>query len=367
MAFQSLRAVANTDTDVGVAMRSVGELGHLRMGELVTASNGKLRPTVTDGWIITCRDREIADVVAAHFNAQVTEFGGQGKSSDKWAVHTHSLTVPVRMGPTTNPDMMAGHECFGGRGMLRRCSAGTDGVRTCWTPVDGPAGRTEIAGDCVCERSLQSGGKPPEGGLCKPALRLSVFLDVPAIPVLGTFSFKSGSEQACMEMPAIVQMLVEAEVQQLMLPAQLRIDHRQSQGGSKKFAVPVLEVRLPQSTLLEIIERGRNELAAAPHAAAGELGMGDIQPAPEVDAATVAEWRATLGALTGADRDAAVDALRAIHVDLRHGVRERDRADVQAIVDTYTSHDEDDEIVDAELVYPPGEEPFEPMYGDTDE
>lgn len=44
-----------------------------------------------------------------------------------------------------------------------------------------------------------------------------------------------------MEMPAIVSMLVEAEVQQLMLPAQLWIDHRQSQGGTKKFVVPVLE------------------------------------------------------------------------------------------------------------------------------
>lgn len=367
MAFQSLRAVANTDTDTGVAMRSVGELGHLRMGELIATKNGKTRPTVTDGWIVTCRDREIADVVAAHFDAQVAEFGGQGKSSDKWAVHTHSLTVPVRMGPTTNPDMMAGHECFGGKGMLRRCTAGADGTRTCWTPVEGPAGRTEIAGDCVCERSLQSGGRPPEGGLCKPALRLSVFLDVPAIPVLGTFSFKSGSEQACMEMPAIVSMLVEAEVQQLMLPAQLRIDHRQSQGGTKKFAVPVLDVRLPQSTLMEIVTRGRTELAAS-QPAAGELGMGDIQPRPEVDAATVAEWRAALGSLSGANRDAAVDALRAIDVDLRNGVAEADRADVQVIVDTYTGHDiEDGEIVDAEIVYEPGEEPFEPMSGDGDE
>lgn len=45
-----------------------------------------------------------------------------------------------------------------------------------------------------------------------------------------------------------------------------------------------------------------------------------------------------------------------------------DRADVQVIVDTYTGHDiEDGETVDAEIVYEPGEEPFEPMSGDGDE
>lgn len=186
MAFQSLRAVANTDTDTGVAMRSVGELGHLRMGELIATKNGKTRPTVTDGWIVTCRDREIADVVAADFDAQVTEFGGQGKSSDKWVVHTHSRHGAVcGTGPTTNPDMMAGHECFGGKGMLRRCTAGADGTRTCWTPVERPWGAPRSPVICVRERSLQSAATRPEWGCVSLRRGCLCFLMCPRSPCWG--------------------------------------------------------------------------------------------------------------------------------------------------------------------------------------
>lgn len=342
MAFRSLRATMNDDTDAGVASRSVGVIGHLRMGEMTQTGNGKKRPSVADNWIVTCKDRQIADTIADHFGVAVTRFDGNGKSMDEWEVRTGTPVLAVRMGPSTDPSRMAGHECFGGRGMIRRCSVMDDGQRQCWTPVDGIGGRTEIAGACVCEAALNSGGPAPEGGICKPALRLEVFLDVPTIPVVGTFAFKSGSEMACEEMPSVVRMLVEADIRQLMLPADLVIDRRSSRGGTQKFAVPVLRVRLPLETLVSITS-GKQEQAAIDAPTVAAIEAAPAVDVPMVDAATVDSWRQTLQGLVGDERATAIALLNAIGADLKLPVPESMRDEIAQIID-YAS------VAEAEVV-----------------
>lgn len=339
MGFQSLRTWQNADTEQGVQARTAGEIGRIRMGQR-TGDRG--RPTVAESWIVTCRTEEIGRVVADHFGAPLEPWDGQGRSADRWKILTGTRELPVRMAPGVNPDLMAEHELFGGQGMIRRCST-VDGRPVCWTPVDGPAGRTEIAGECVCRAALAAGTQPANG-LCRPTLRLNVFLDVPAIPVIGVFSFVSHSEQACEEMPGMVRMLAQAEMRELFLPATLRMDDRQSQGGKNRFTVPVLDVRVSQSALMA---PAQIESGAVPVA----IGTGDTGPEPMVDEPVREGWLAELRALPGQARDHARVLLSVEGLVLTRPVPAARREDVERVMAEVRSFDgiEDAEVVEDDV------------------
>ncbi len=351
MAYKSLRSVASGDDEAGYQARSVGKLGHLRMGEMVPVGGGKSRPTVADAWIVTTQDREIANVVAEHFGATVATFSGNGKSADKWEVRTAVTSLPVRLGPDLNPDRMAGHELFGGKGLVRRCSWDrTSNKRVCGTSVESPAGLIEVLGECVCAASIAATGRAPSDGMCKPTLRLDVFLDVPTIPVVGTFGFVSHSEMACDEMPTVAGLLHAMAVRSLMVPAHLVIDRRSSRGGTKQFAVPVLRIVMPQSELLALSSVHTPVALDLPDSA-GELPASTVETVPPD---VVAAWRETFAGLIGPQRERAMDGLRELGVSLKHDVPADARPAIETLVAAVTA----DDIDDAEIVYEDGEEPF---------
>ena len=347
MTFVSLRSSRN---DPMVAASGAPIVGHIRMGETVPTAGGKTKPAVADGWIITTPDRAIADAVAAFYHTDVAPFTAQ-KSSDQWAIRTGTTGLNVRLAPT-DPDRVARHELFGGKGLVRRCSMTDSGTRVCWTSHDHPQlGRVEHKSPCVCEADIAANPDRPSIDLCKPALRLNFFLDGPDIGVLGAFAFKSGSEQACQEMPAVYAVLNAAGAQQLFAGAVLVMDHRSSQGGTKRFTVPVLRLRFTADQV--------NALAASAVHASAALTAGTPAPStPELPAGeehvpdhVVRGWRTHLQALPDHARRAASAELHEAGINLRRLVPASQRPAIEAIIAAHPIQPVDhDDVVDAEIV-----------------
>ena len=72
---------------------------------------------------------------------------------------------------------------------------------------------------------------------CKPKLRLSVIL--PQLPLRGIWRFDTDSDLAADELPGMVDLILSLQARGLP-SAELRLERRQSMGGSHQFVVAAL-------------------------------------------------------------------------------------------------------------------------------
>ena len=145
-------------------------------------------------------------------------------------------------------------ELWSGGGCVRRC----DGE--CQAPSEEP---------CVCD---------PEARECKPTTRLSVLLD--DVPGTGQFRLESHGFYAASELSGSFELMgrIAEATGQAILPATLRIDHREVKRpgeATRNFTVPVLDFKIN----LQALGRGAATVALPPAPAAYVTPVAALPPA----------------------------------------------------------------------------------------
>lgn len=334
MGFVPLRGSARRQ--VPVAPR----IGRIRMGERVPAGSGdRMKPVVSDGWSVTTSDARVADAVAAHFGSVVEGWSGEGRATDTLKVRTGTKVLPVFVPPHVDPDRIAHYERYtNAHGQERVCTVNTEGTRVCFVATSGVDGRVQVESACACEQIVAAGGEM----LCTAKLRLDLFLNIPGVPVVGTFGFESGSVEACETIPGIVATLGEQSRAARFIPAELVMEERR--GPQKRYTVPVLRAVMD----LQALVTGRRD--ALPEAVE-ELMPVRGGPPIDVDALLV---RAK--ALPPEEQDRLRAWMRERGFVLRPGrITEGDAAMVSECLNEAESKSdnssaEPDDVVDAEIV-----------------
>src|SRR5664279_3397904 len=120
-----------------------------------------------------------------------------------------------------------------------------------------------------------------KGSACKPTTRLNVML--PDLPDLGVWLLSSHGFNAANELGGAAEVLAHARNSGVIIPAKLRLEHREVRVPDEKpkqFVVPVLEL-IP--TLRELASLQSGDISASLPAAPPQMaaiGSGSPKPAP---------------------------------------------------------------------------------------
>ena len=211
------------------------QIGRLRIGQQVQASNGNMRPARLDTFRFTTASRTTADAIAALYGGEVREWHGEfevitGKSEI-------GVTVPPR-----DEVVSQWYEMWTAGGCQRRCDSQHDQISNgpCQCPHAADPSDPEEVAAAALERARLAKMNPPRA--CGLVTRISVM--IPDLPGLGVFRLDTGSYYAATEIGDSAALMQVARDKGVFLPAILRIEHRQRVAGgqTKKFPVPVLEV-----------------------------------------------------------------------------------------------------------------------------
>lgn len=232
--------------------RRLPTIGRIRMGE----KSGKAMKALSC-FRFTSQDREAIDQIAQLYGGMVRPWSDPKAAPNQFEVYTDASEIEVILPPGCLGDTPI-YEKFGGRGLERRC----DGVQ-CEKTVDGPEGPENATEACICARmgALQ----------CKPQLRLSVILN--KVRMTGAWRLDTKSEQACEEMPQMVELILEQQ-QRGLASAVLRLERRLSRGGRRKYIVPTLGVPATPEALVS----GAARLQALPSQEMPALSSGVEEP-----------------------------------------------------------------------------------------
>jgi hypothetical protein len=127
------------------------------------------------------------------------------------------------------------YEMWSGGGCVRRC----DGIECETSQRSFDADYEPVMVSCICG----SKGKLE----CRPYTRLNVI--IPSIRFGGSWRLESKGWNAAEELPGMAEML--ANIQEGgHLRGRLRLEHRQSQGGRRKFVVPTLAIDVSVNDIL---------------------------------------------------------------------------------------------------------------------
>jgi hypothetical protein len=254
------------------------QIGRLRIGQQVQASNGKMRPARLDTFRFTTGSRTTADAIAALYGGKVREW------EREYEVITGQSEIGVQV-PPRDEVISQWYEKWTKGGCERRCDSQHEQISNgpCLCPhAEDLSDADEVARKAL-ERSDLAKLNPPQA--CKLVTRISV--QIPDLPGLGIFRLDTGSYYAAVEIGDSAALMQVARDRGVFLPAILRIEHRQRVAGgqTKKFPVPVLEVLVTFRDLATgAIERGG--VAAQLPPAPGEqrraitAGVQVITPAP---------------------------------------------------------------------------------------
>lgn len=242
------------------------ELGRIRIGKVVTGSNGKVRPEKLDSFRITSASQQIIERIAELYGGQARPWTPQGGGAPGWEVTTTSTRLPVLVPPQP---VSQWYELWSGGGCQRRC----DGVREVTT--DAP---------CLC-------GPDPDERDCKPTTRLNVVLR--EVEGIGVFRLESHGYYAATELPEVAEFLARTSG---YVSAWLTLEERvvKRDGKTRRFMVPALEVDITPAQLL--------------------AGGGGVTPPSAVDTASAAlpTSRAALPAAAALDSDSVRAAIAAV-------------------------------------------------------
>lgn len=317
------------------------KIGEIRIGAQVETKSGKKAPAKLDAFRFTTKSESIAEAVANLFGgeAQATELLNGDKTFE---VFTNVTELPV-MVPPGDQVISQWNELWLKGGKQRQCDGVTEQLtqEACKCPFD-----TE-----------QRNAMAAKGQACKPVTRLNVML--PDLPDLGVWLISSNGYNAAVELGGTADVLAAARDSGVIIPAKLRLEQRQSvkAGQTRKFAVPVLELN---ATLRQMTALGAGDISTAlpppPPQAQGALGSGTVsQIARKV--ATVDLWSWIETRLDEAERNALQPIWNERFAFKPTAVPVHREAEMRMFVNDFHSQF-DDEVTDAEIVYPPGGEPF---------
>lgn len=212
--------------------RRMVEAGRIRAGD----KGDKGQPQKLTNWRLTSKDEVRLHAASKMWGGEVREWEGQ------WELYTETAELPVMLLPGQMPTTW--YELWSKGGCQRRC----DGVH-------------ELLSDssCLCDADERE---------CKPYTRLSVLL--PDLPGIGSWLITSTGWNAAVELTGAADLLQRASAQGVLIPARLRLEQRTkvSQGQTRRFAVPVLDIDVAFRDLLG----GQGSLI--PPSAQGELPSG---------------------------------------------------------------------------------------------
>lgn len=298
--------------------RRARELGRIRIGQLVTGANGKLRPEKLDRFRLTSASRELLEMVANLYGGTVNAWTPMGGGPAAFEVVTESTRLPVLVPPQPVSQY---YELWSGGGCQRRC----DGV-------------TELLTDkpCIC-------GPNPEEKACKPTTRLNVILrDIEGI---GVWRLESHGWHSAVELPDVADFLAQSKG---YIEAHLALEERVSKkdGKTKRFMVPTLEVSVTPSQLMA--GHGAQQLAGPVPAQLSGPAPRALETAPVVapqpgsvrDALMVVSAHGTLDDLRALWGDAKTAGLESLALEIAAEFKARSTASVQRDVEV-TSGDPD--------------------------
>ncbi len=186
--------------------RRIAEVGRIRIGQQVAGNNGRKRPEKLTTFRLTSSDRTRIDQAAQLYGGTVQQW--DAPAGKQWEVVTDSDSLNVIV-PPSDMCFSQAYELWSGGGCARRC----DGYN-----------ETITQGPCLCD---------PEKRECNIHTRLSVMLaDVPG---LGVWRLDTSGYNAAVELQGAVSAIQMAA----------------SRGqGTRRFAVPVLDVEISPAQLL---------------------------------------------------------------------------------------------------------------------
>jgi hypothetical protein len=269
--------------------RRARELGRIRIGQVVTGSNGKTRPEKLDRFRLTSSSRELLEMVSKLYGGEVQEWTPQNNGAPAWECITESTRLPVLVPPQP---VSQWYETWSGGGCQRRC----DGVREVLT--DAP---------CIC-------GPDPEERICKPTTRLNVVLA--EVEGVGVWRLETHGYYAAVELPSAAELLAASNG---YISGHLALEERvvKRDGKTKRFMVPTLEVGVTPAQLMT----GNAGLAIG-----GPVDRGLSGPAPKaIEAAPVqVDQSSVSAALDAIASGGTLDDLRGIwHDAVAAGLKER--------------------------------------------
>jgi hypothetical protein len=220
-------------------------VGKIRLGHQVATRSGKTRPAMLDAFRLTSPAEHQIRAAAQAYGGTPRRVEG-GRLSGQWEVYTLRDTLPV-MVPNTD-SVTQWMEMWSAAGCQRRCDGQTIQMRGQTSP-------------CLCPKDVQvRETQAANGNACKPVTRVSLVL--PDLPGLAVWVVESHGINAALEMAQVALSLGLAAERGSFLPAQIRIDHRETRTPSRdpdepprvsKFVVPVLEIL---TSMRELVEGG---------------------------------------------------------------------------------------------------------------
>lgn len=284
------------------AQQAGRQLGRIRAGIQIPTKGGRSRPGKLENFRFTCASQYVAQHVAALYGGEARPWEG-APTTGQWEVLSNTAELRVAI-PPGEAAMSQWFEMWSGGGCVRRCDGEVEQLSKspCMCPLD-PATRAAQA---------------QNGGACKPTTRLNVIL--PDIPDVGVWRLDSHGFYAAVELGATATLLAAASAQNLIIPAVLRLEQRQTRSirdgkaETRNFGVPVLEV---QWTLRELVGAGGGSTLALPPAPDEPLRA--IEGAPvrardsHADITTTEQWAAAVTVAPSREELAALGRVARFH------------------------------------------------------
>lgn len=320
-----------------VLQRRHAELGRIRLGDKASTSNGKTRPRKLEQFRFTSPSQGYINDLATIYGGTPQPWDNDGKA--EFEVYTDAKSIPVI---AVKGGLSQWMETWSGGGCVHRC----DGEMNALT--GGPCDPND--------RAHQD---------AKPTTRLSVML--PELDAIGVWRMESHGWNAAAEIPAVAEL---AQYVGDLVPAELHLVERRAikDGKTSRFVVPVLDLRIGQARLREIVaQKSGAELEAPSAAAALPAGQQQAPTGAPALAAPKAEVRmptdAALAAMDEPKLKEVWDWATAQGVLDHEGLRDRLAARVAAVraeaasapgpTPAPVSMPDADGVVDAEVVESP--------------
>lgn len=247
-----------------VLQRRHAELGRIRLG---AKRNGNGAPMKLQSFRFTSPSESYIRDLAALYGGDPQPWDNNGKP--EWEVYTTASSIPVI---AVKGGLSQWMETWSGGGCVHRCDGVTD----------------VLTGDACDEHD-------PNHNKAKPTTRLSVML--PELDAIGVWRMESHGWNAAAEIPAVAEL---AQYVGDLVPAVLHLVERRAikEGQTSRFVVPVLDLRIGQARLREIVESVANgtELEAGSSTSTRAIEapkqaeeprlptLADIEAAPTVEA-----------------------------------------------------------------------------------
>lgn len=246
--------------------RQLAEQGRIRLGYTTEASNGKTRPVRSETFILSSHSRSHVENAAAIWGGTVEDWQPMGNGAQQYRVITQTNVLPAILPP--GDPLTQAYEQWSKGGCQRRCDGATE----------------QFSGSpclCLAEHGEQWFELGPRD-VCVSKSRLRVLL--PDMEGLGSWRMETGSFYATDEIAGMVDTIRGAVGDSVLVPVTLRIEPRTriSEGKTKHFVVPVLELRGVTAGALLSGEAQRTGVLASGGPAPGEQAALESGPAGDV-------------------------------------------------------------------------------------